>query len=123
MNNHCAHACVFVLTEHLWAYELMALRTYRCGERIVHIPFFSPSRETTSQELQKWEQELKLGRLENSACIGHLIAIGSELTSAARQQHINSEILPYVASHLHGLPYRLHSCYALLLAMAEMVCY
>ena len=74
MNNCCAHACVFVLTEQLWAYELMALRTYRCGERIVHIPFFSPSRESTSQELREWEQELKQGRLENSACIGHLIA-------------------------------------------------
>lgn len=100
---------------------MQALFICRCGERIVHIPYFSPSRESNGEDIRKWEQELKRGRLENSACIGHLIALESELISPARQEHINTELLPYVASHLQGFPYRLHSCYALLLAMAEMV--
>ena len=97
------------------------LSTSRNTQRIIHIPFYPP-RESPSPTLQvENEMKMRAARTMASASMGHIISLGKELVSADRQQHINANILPFVCKHLPTVHYRVQKCYALMLAVAELV--
>ena len=99
------------------------LSHYRSAQRIVHIPFFAPSKPVSPSEHAKHEALLKEARSDASAAVGEIIRMGDHLVSASVQDHMKSQILPFVIQHTPSLHYRVQKCYALAQTAAELVSY
>ena len=65
--------------------------------------------------------KMRAARTMASASMGHIVLLGKKLVSVDRQRHINTKILPYICKHLPTVHYRVQKCYALMLAVAELV--
>ena len=64
---------------------------------------------------------LKQARVEASASIGVMIALGYRLLSPEVQKYLDQVVLPVVTEHLSTVHFRMQKCYALLLTSAQQV--
>ena len=94
---------------------------HRHSQRIIHIPFFPPTKCLNPTELRENELSLKEARNNASAGIGILISIGRKIVAPDWQEHLNNTVLPYVMKELPRVHFRVQKSYALLLVASELV--
>ena len=114
---------VFTLISWQFTSHLECFSIYPCrnSQRILHIPFFSPSRPASPSDLRTQEMLLKQARVEASASICVMIALGYRLLSPEVQKYLDQVVLPVVTEHLSTVLFRMQKCYALLLTSAQQV--
>lgn len=88
----------------------------RNASRTVHVPFFQPSHQVTEAEKSAAEEAMKIARMEASASLGELIAVGQQFTTERVQEciHVVSSVMPRMG-------YRTHKSYATVLAFSLLV--
>ena len=64
---------------------------------------------------------LKKARVDASASIGSMIALGASLMSQESQHYLDQIALPLVTEYLPNVHFRVQKCYALLLTAAKLV--
>lgn len=110
--------CLLLLTRHIFN---LSLHPCRNSQRILHVPFFSPTKPASPSDLRTQEMLLKQARVKASASIGVMIALGYRLLSPEVQEYLDRVVLPVVAEHLSTVHFRVQKCYALLLTSAQQV--
>ena len=115
---------VFTLISWQFTSHLECFSIYPCknSQRFLHIPFFSPSRPASPSDLRIQEMLLKQARVEASASMCVMIALGYRLLSPEVQKYLDQVVLPVVTEHLRiNVRFRVQKCYALLLTSAQQV--
>ena len=93
----------------------------RNAQRVIHIPFYKAYIVNSESVQLELEEKMADRRSYALAAIGHLIRMLEPLTSPEMREYIGEHLLPFVASHLPNVHFRVKKCYALVLAAGWLV--
>ncbi len=93
----------------------------RNAQRIVHIPFFEPAILVSEAEQLRSEDSMGEARKRASGAIGQVILLQKPLVAPQTRAYVGEHLLPFVATLLPNVHYRVKKCYALVLVAARLV--